>query len=182
MIDVSQDLQLVDKTIHFVLIIFYIILTEHLRCESPAVLQADDLVDRCETASAQGSNRLVETVETCLVDGLAQLTDPHLREALVLDLERDGLAEVVHQLKSFEFPLVETLHYGSLYLRHEYSLKFHGKVENDVTERLHPAFLVRVDHDEIIDQHKFTCLLPIFRYFSLGLHHDFRVLDVLEHL
>lgn len=79
MIDVSQDLQLVDKTIHFVLIIFYIVLAEHLGCETLSVLNADDLVDGCETASAQGSNGLVETVETRLVDGLAKLTYPHLR-------------------------------------------------------------------------------------------------------
>ena len=66
------------------MIIFYILLAEHLGCESHSVLKAKDLVDGGETASAQSPNGLVETVETRLVDGLSQLTDPHLRQALVL--------------------------------------------------------------------------------------------------
>lgn len=96
------------------MIIFYIILTEHLGREPPSVLEPKDLVDSGETASAQGPYGLVETVETRLVDGLSQLTDPHFSQGFLLQQEREGFAEVVVEFKSLEFPFIETLHYGRL--------------------------------------------------------------------
>ena len=55
-------------------------------------------------------------METRLVDDLGELARPQLRQALVLEIEGERLAEVVQQLETLELLLIESLRYGSFTL------------------------------------------------------------------
>lgn len=55
-------------------------------------------------------------METRLVDYLGELACPQLRQALVLEIEGERLAEVVQQLETLELLLIESLRYGSFTL------------------------------------------------------------------
>ena len=55
-------------------------------------------------------------METRLVDDLGELARPQLRQALVLEIEGERLAEVVQQLETLELLLIESLCYGSFTL------------------------------------------------------------------
>ena len=55
-------------------------------------------------------------METRLVDNLGDLACPQLRQALVLEIEGERLAEVVQQLETLELLLIESLRYGSFTL------------------------------------------------------------------
>jgi hypothetical protein len=71
-----HDFQLVHETVHFICIIFDALLREDLSSKPLSIIQTRYLIDRGRTSLSQHSNRLVETVETRLIDDLRQMQDP----------------------------------------------------------------------------------------------------------